>query len=122
MQLQIVCKKGMRVQACLPRTAAVSLQLDVNWPIVASMKKQRIEKPDYERQLRRAGVRITRPRRIILEILRDTEGHPDAMEIFRRAVEVDKSISLSTVYRTMKLLETLGAIQRHAFVASITTI
>jgi Fur family transcriptional regulator, ferric uptake regulator len=99
----------------LQRTAAVSLQLDVNWPIVASMKKQRIEKPDYERQLRRAGVRITRPRRIILEILRDTEGHPDAMEIFRRAVEVDKSISLSTVYRTMKLLETLGAIQRHAF-------
>ncbi|ACD73045.1 Ferric uptake regulation protein [Brucella abortus S19] len=72
-------------------------------------------KPDYEQELRRAGVRITRPRRIILNILNETEDHPDALEIFRRAVEEDDSISLSTVYRTMKLLEERGAIHRHAF-------
>ncbi len=72
-------------------------------------------KPDYAEELRRAGVRMTRPRRIIVDILTETEDHPDAMEIFRRAVQFDKSISLSTVYRTMKLLETLGAIHRHAF-------
>jgi len=72
-------------------------------------------KPDYEKELREAGVRITRPRRIILDILSGTEDHPDAMEIFRRAVSVDSSISLSTVYRTMKLLEERGAIHRHAF-------
>lgn len=72
-------------------------------------------KPDHERKLRRAGVRITRPRRIILEVLSATEGHPDAMEIFQRASAIDSSISLSTVYRTMKLLEELGAIHRHAF-------
>ncbi|APX70239.1 MULTISPECIES: Fur family transcriptional regulator [unclassified Brucella] len=72
-------------------------------------------KPDYEQELRRAGVRITRPRRIILNILSETDDHPDALEIFRRAVEEDDSISLSTVYRTMKLLEERGAIHRHAF-------
>ncbi|MBO6900817.1 MAG: transcriptional repressor [Rhizobiaceae bacterium] len=72
-------------------------------------------KPDYERELRRAGVRITRPRRVILDILAATEDHPDAMEIFQRASSIDKSISLSTVYRTMKLLEGMGAIHRHAF-------
>lgn len=70
---------------------------------------------DYEKELRGAGVRITRPRKIILGILSDAGDHPDALEIFRRAVEMDASISLSTVYRTMKLLEGIGAIHRHAF-------
>lgn len=69
----------------------------------------------YEAALREAGVRITRPRRVILGILAETGDHPDAMEIFRRAVSIDASISLSTVYRTMKLLEGIGAIHRHAF-------
>lgn len=71
--------------------------------------------PDYEAALREAGMRITRPRRIILDILAQSGDHPDAMEIFRRAVAVDPGISLSTVYRTMKLLEGIGAIHRHAF-------
>jgi Fur family ferric uptake transcriptional regulator len=76
----------------------------------------RIEtRPDYERRLRRAGVRITRPRKVILELLAQADDHPDAMEIYRRALAVDPSMSLSTVYRTMKLLEGLGAIHRHAF-------
>ena len=70
---------------------------------------------DYEKQLRRQGVRITRQRSIILGILSETEDHPDALEIFQRAVKLDASISLSTVYRTMKLLGDMGAIHRHAF-------
>jgi Fur family ferric uptake transcriptional regulator len=72
-------------------------------------------RPDYERQLRRAGVRITRPRQVIIDLLGKMEDHPDAMEIYRRAVALDPTISLSTVYRTMKLLEGFGAIHRHAF-------
>jgi Fur family ferric uptake transcriptional regulator len=72
-------------------------------------------RPDYEKALRREGVRITRPRRVILDILSQTDDHPDALEIFRRAVAVDPAISLSTVYRTMKLLEELGTIQRQAY-------
>jgi Fur family transcriptional regulator, ferric uptake regulator len=71
--------------------------------------------PDYEAVLREAGLRITKPRRIILEILNATEGHPGAAQIFERAVAMDSRISLATVYRTMKALEESGAIQRHAF-------
>ena len=73
------------------------------------------KRPDYERQLRRAGVRITRPRQVILDLLATMEDHPDAIEIYRRAVALDPTMSLSTVYRTMKLLEGFGAIHRHAF-------
>lgn len=79
------------------------------------MTTEQKQKVDFEAELRRAGVRITRPRRIILEIIAGTEDHPDAYEIFRRASAIDASISLSTVYRTMNLLEEHGTIQRHAF-------
>lgn len=70
---------------------------------------------DYEALLRDAGLRITKPRRIILEVLHASEGHPDATQIFEAAVKRDNRISLATVYRTMKALEESGAIQRHAF-------
>jgi Fur family ferric uptake transcriptional regulator len=70
---------------------------------------------DYEAMLRDAGLRITKPRRIILEILHESEGHPHAAQIFERAVARDRKISLATVYRTMRALEESGAIQRHAF-------
>lgn len=79
------------------------------------MNEAEIHTTDYEAALREAGVRITRPRRVILGILADMGDHPDAMEIFQRAVAIDSVISLSTVYRTMKLLEGIGAIHRHAF-------
>jgi Fur family transcriptional regulator, ferric uptake regulator len=79
------------------------------------MVKRTPKRIDYEKELRRQGVRITRQRSIILAILSETEDHPDALEIFRRASAEDPSISLSTVYRTMKLLGDMGAIHRHAF-------
>jgi Fur family ferric uptake transcriptional regulator len=68
-----------------------------------------------EAMLREAGLRITRQRRIILEILEESDGHPDAAQIFARASARDGHISLATVYRTMKALAESGAIQRHAF-------
>lgn len=70
---------------------------------------------DYEQLLRDAGVRITKQRRAILRIISDAEDHPDAMEIYNRACELDASVSLPTVYRTMKTLEENGAIHRHTF-------
>lgn len=70
---------------------------------------------DYESLLRDAGVRITKQRRAILRIISESEDHPDALEIFNRAQEMDASVSLPTVYRTMKTLEEKGAIQRHTF-------
>ncbi|WP_345115119.1 Fur family transcriptional regulator [Bartonella jaculi] len=81
-------------------------------------KKQIVQmnkKRNYEQELRTAGLRITRQRRIILDILTDTNDHPNAFEIFQRANKVDSSISLSTVYRTMKTLEGNGTIHRHTF-------
>ena len=70
-------------------------------PAMGALRQQ----VDYEAMLRDAGLRITKPRRIILEILHATEGHPDAAQIFERAVAMDSRISLATVYRTMKALE-----------------
>ena len=85
------------------------------------MAKPPPRRVDYEKELRRRGVRITRPRRVILGILSETEDHPDALEIFRRAVAVDGSISLSTVYRTMKLLGDIGAWQPPLPAAAVST-
>ena len=73
------------------------------------------ERRDYEQVLREAGVRITRQRAVILRVLSDSNDHPDAMGIFRRASRIDATVSLTTVYRTMKLLEEKGEIHRHAF-------
>lgn len=69
----------------------------------------------FEGQLRDAGLRITQQRRLILRVLAEAHDHPDAKGIFSRAFAQDPTLSLSTVYRTMKLLETRGAIERHAF-------
>ncbi len=69
----------------------------------------------FEKQLRQSGLRITQQRRLILRVLAEADDHPDAKGIFTRAFAHDPTLSLSTVYRTMKLLETQGAIERHAF-------
>jgi Fur family ferric uptake transcriptional regulator len=74
---------------------------------------QRVEA--FELQLRKAGLRMTQQRRLILRVLAEANDHPDAKGIFTRAFVHDPTLSLSTVYRTMKLLETQGAIERHAF-------
>ena len=69
----------------------------------------------YEAALRQAGVRITRQRRLLLRLLAEAGDHPDAMELHRRAAAEDASVSLTTVYRTLKILEEKGEIHRHAF-------
>ena len=61
------------------------------------------------------GLRMTEPRRIIARVLSSSEDHPDAEELHRRANSMDASISLATVYRTVKLFEDAGIIQAHEF-------
>jgi Fur family transcriptional regulator, ferric uptake regulator len=68
-----------------------------------------------ERACREKGLRMTGQRRIIARILDDAADHPDVVELHRRAAAVDDRISLSTVYRTVKLLETQGIIERLDF-------
>ncbi|MEM7768665.1 MAG: Fur family transcriptional regulator [Pseudomonadota bacterium] len=61
------------------------------------------------------GLRMTEPRRVIARVLSASEDHPDAEELHRRANSEDASISLATVYRTVKLFEDYGIIERHDF-------
>ncbi|KCZ60848.1 Fur family transcriptional regulator [Hyphomonas chukchiensis] len=58
---------------------------------------------------------MTEPRRVIARILSMSDDHPDAEELHRRANTMDSSISLATVYRTVKLFEDAGIIERHDF-------
>ena len=61
------------------------------------------------------GMRMTEQRRVIARVLADAEDHPDVEELYRRASAVDNRISISTVYRTVKLFEDAGIIERHDF-------
>ena len=70
----------------------------------------RIEKLCVEK-----GLRMTEQRRIIARVLSASDDHPDAEELHRRANVLDTSISLATVYRTVKLFEDSGIIERHDF-------
>lgn len=58
---------------------------------------------------------MTEQRRVIARVLSVADDHPDAEELHRRANELDNSISLATVYRTVKLFEESGIIERHEF-------
>lgn len=61
------------------------------------------------------GLRMTGQRRVIARVLSEARDHPDVEELHRRAHAVDSHISLSTVYRTVNLLEKKGILERHAF-------
>ncbi len=61
------------------------------------------------------GMRMTEQRRIIARVLSGCDDHPDVEELFRRCTRVDSRISISTVYRTVKLFEDAGIVERHDF-------
>ena len=68
--------------------------------------------PELYDKCLKVGLRMTLPRKVILEVIESSEDHPDVEEMYRRAVEKDKSISIATVYRTIKLFEEAGIIER----------
>jgi Fur family transcriptional regulator, ferric uptake regulator len=61
------------------------------------------------------GMRMTEQRRTIARVLAESDDHPDVEELYRRCVKVDDRISISTVYRTVRLFEDAGIIERHDF-------
>jgi Fur family ferric uptake transcriptional regulator len=61
------------------------------------------------------GMRMTEQRRVIARVLSVAKDHPDVEELHRRAVAIDAHISIATVYRTVRLFEEAGIIQRHDF-------
>src|SRR5271166_2652160 len=61
------------------------------------------------------GLRMTDQRRVIARVLADADDHPDAEELYRRASGIDPHISIATVYRTVRLFEDAGILERHDF-------
>lgn len=72
--------------------------------------ESRIERLCIER-----GLKMTGQRRVIARVLSDAEDHPDVEELYRRATALDGRISVATVYRTVRLLEEKGIIERRDF-------
>ncbi len=61
------------------------------------------------------GMKMTGQRRVIARVLSDSDDHPDVEEVHRRASKQDTRISIATVYRTVRLFEEAGIIERHDF-------
>jgi Fur family ferric uptake transcriptional regulator len=79
-------------------------------PVVTAPKSR-----DIEALCAAKGMRMTEQRRVIARVLASSEDHPDVEELYRRCAAVDNRISISTVYRTVKLFEDAGIIERHDF-------
>jgi len=61
------------------------------------------------------GMRMTDQRRTIAHVLSKSDDHPDVEELYRRASAIDSKISIATVYRTVRLFEEAGILERHDF-------
>jgi Fur family ferric uptake transcriptional regulator len=61
------------------------------------------------------GVRLTDQRKIIAKVMSTSNDHPDVDELHKRVNKIDKKISIATVYRTVKLFEESGIVEKHDF-------
>jgi len=74
-----------------------------------------------EEKCKSKGVRLTDQRRLIAKVMSDSKetygskDHPDVDELHKRVNKIDRNISIATVYRTVKLFEEAGIIERHDF-------
>jgi Fur family ferric uptake transcriptional regulator len=70
---------------------------------------------NIEEKCKTKGVRLTDQRRIIAEVMSKATDHPDVDELHKRINKIDKKISIATVYRTVKLFEESGIVEKHDF-------
>jgi len=61
------------------------------------------------------GLKMTGQRRLIARVLSEAEDHPDVEDVYRRALALDSKVSIATVYRTVRLLEEKGILERRDF-------
>ena len=61
------------------------------------------------------GVRLTDQRKVVAEVMSSSNDHPDVDELHKRVNQIDKKISIATVYRTVKLFEESGIVEKHDF-------
>ena len=84
--------------------------------MAARRNRVTVPKPtNLEAQCLAKGMRMTEQRRVIARVLSASADHPDVEELYRRCAKIDDRISISTVYRTVKLFEDSGIIERHDF-------
>jgi Fur family ferric uptake transcriptional regulator len=130
-------RRGYYVRAGAPAEDAINLVLALRAPVAAraavdgarglAYNRPAIHAPSedmrasaqpanrIERLCADKRLRMTGQRRVIARVLSDAKDHPDVEEVHRRAHAVDRRISLSTVYRTLRLFEAKGILERHDF-------
>ena len=73
---------------------------------------------DIESKCKQKGVRLTDQRKLIAQVMSKTESHPDVDELHKKVSKLDSKISIATVYRTVKLFEEAGIVEKHDFKGS----
>ena len=68
-----------------------------------------------EEKCKAKGVRLTDQRKIIAEVMSDSNDHPDVDNLHKRVTKIDNKISIATVYRTVKLFEEFCIVEKHDF-------
>jgi Fur family ferric uptake transcriptional regulator len=68
-----------------------------------------------EDKCERKGVRLTDQRRLVAKVMSQSSDHPDVDELHKRVSKIDEKVSIATVYRTVKLFEESGIIEKHDF-------
>ncbi len=81
----------------------------------AKPRSMSAKRPSITARSEAMGLRMTQPRRVIAEVLQDSDDHPDVEELYNRASAVDSRISIATVYRTVKLFEEAGILDKLEF-------
>jgi len=70
---------------------------------------------DIESKCKQKGVRLTEQRRLIAKVMSETEDHPNVDELHKKVNKLDSKISIATIYRTVKLFEEAGIVEKHDF-------
>ena len=68
-----------------------------------------------EEKCKQRGVRLTDQRKLVAKVMSESTDHPDVDELHKRVSKLDKKISIATVYRTVKLFEESGIVEKHDF-------
>ncbi len=70
---------------------------------------------DLEKLCLEKGMRMTDQRRVIARVMSEAKDHPDVEVVYQRSAAIDSRISIATVYRTVRLFEEAGILERHDF-------
>ena len=70
---------------------------------------------DIEKKCIKKSVRLTDQRKVIAKVMSESDDHPDVDELHKRVSKIDPKISIATVYRTVKLFDEAGIVEKHEF-------